>query len=103
MTRELLDKLSGGNKAGLLLDVLNQDEVVKVIEHNDFVTIIETTEPMVEVKILLNSQEDFGNFVSIRSTLGETENRLVDDQTEFHPENIESAGASEDQDCRTGR
>ena len=42
MTRELLDKLSGGNKAGLLLDVLNQDEVVKVIEHNDFVTIIET-------------------------------------------------------------
>ena len=72
MTRELLDKLSGGNKAGLLLDVLNQDEVDRVIadypfEHNDFATI-----SMVEVKSELNSQEDLGSFFTSTSTLGST-------------------------------
>ena len=106
VTKELLDKLSGGNKTSLLIQVLDQHEKLKLIAdytsdlrdvENDF----EAAEPKVEVKSEPNSQVDLGDLFSLRSNLSEDEDRLIDDLCKVENEILEADDAIIEQDDRT--
>ena len=110
MTKELLDKLSGGKKADLLIDVLTRDEMAEIIadytsELRALANDTEATEPKVEVKSEPNSQVDPSGLFSVRSndSEAEAEDRLFNYLMEFKNENVEASSESEGQDATSNR
>ena len=110
MTKELLDKLSGGKKADLLIDVLTRDEMAEIIaeytsELRALANDTEATEPKVEVKSEPNSQVDPSGLFSVRSndSEAEAEDELFNYLMEFKNENVEASSESEGQDATSNR
>ena len=112
MTKELLDKLSGGKKADLLIEVLTRDEMAEIIadytsELRALANDTEATEPKVEVKSEPSSQVDPSGLFSVRSNdseaEAEAEDRLFSYLMEFKNENVEAFEESEGQDATSNR